>query len=63
MRAASVKVEIIGGREVEVTVCPPSRRRAAGSIDRCWPVRTVTGKRAGRHGKAMAEEQETDNRA
>lgn len=59
---ANVRTEVIDGREVAVKVCPPSRRRAAGSIDHCWPVRTVSGKRAGRHGKAMADE-ETDNRA
>lgn len=34
--------EVINGQEVEVKVCPPSRRRAAGNINKCRPIHYMT---------------------
>lgn len=38
MKAKNVRTEVINGQTVEVEICPPSRRRAAGDINKCRPL-------------------------
>lgn len=42
MKAKQVRIEVINGQTVEVEICPPSRRRAAGDINKCRPLHDKT---------------------